>query len=62
MKLPEMLELYRLAAPANMKQIATEFRSMSPPDQAELLFWMVVDASTNPMNVRTENVGQRTAS
>jgi hypothetical protein len=54
MKLSEMLPLYRAAAPANMTEIASEFLALSPSEQRELLFWMVVDASTNPTNIRKE--------
>lgn len=60
MKLVEMLEFYRNTAAPNMLAIATEFRSLTPSEQRELLFWMVVDASTNPTTVRTQqHVGQQ---
>jgi hypothetical protein len=56
MKLSEMLPLYRAAAAPNMIDVAEEFQALSPSEQRELLFWMVVDASTNPTNVRSEHV------
>ena len=54
-KLLEMLDLYRNTAAPNMLAIAAEFRQMTPSEQRELLFWMCVDASTNPTTVRTQN-------
>lgn len=62
MKLSEMLMLYRGNATPNMQAIEAEFAALSPSEQRELLFWMVVDVTSNPTNVRSENVGQRTAS
>lgn len=56
MKLIEMLELYRNTAAPNMLAIASEFRHLTSSEQRELLFWMVVDASTNPTKVSTQNV------
>lgn len=55
MKLSEMLMLYRGNATPNMQAIAAEFMALQPSEQRELLFWMVVDASTNPTNVRTQH-------
>jgi hypothetical protein len=55
MKLSEMLMLYRNSANPNMQAIAAEFADLSASEQRELLFWMVVDASTNPTNVRSEH-------
>jgi len=59
MKLSQMIDLYRGAASPQMKEIAVEFGFMSAAEQRELLFWMVVDASTNPTNVRTQNVERK---
>jgi hypothetical protein len=52
MKLSQMLDLYRGAATPQMKEIAVEFNFLSASEQRELLFWMVVDASTNPTKVQ----------
>lgn len=38
-----MLETYRANANDFMRQQATEFRSMSPSDQREFLFWMMAN-------------------
>ena len=62
MKLSEMLMLYRGNATPNMQAIAAEFEQLQPAQQRELLFWMVVDVTSNPTNVRSEHAGQRTAS
>lgn len=59
MKLLEMLPLYRDAAPPNMREIAREFQAMSPSEQRELLFWMVIDTANNPTSIRSENVGPK---
>lgn len=56
MKITDMLSMYRVAAAPNMQAVAEEFLALSPSEQRELLFWMVVDASTNPTNVRTADV------
>lgn len=62
MKLSDMLTLYRGKAPPGMTDVVTEFLALNPSEQRELLFWLVVDASTNPTTVRTEHGQQRTAS
>jgi hypothetical protein len=49
MKLSEMLPLYRgNAAGTLMEAIATEFQALSAAEQRELLFWMLIDTTTNP--------------
>ena len=57
MKLSEMLPLYRAAPPPAMAGVAAEFAALSPSEQRELLFWMVVDASTNPTTIRSQDAG-----
>ena len=54
MKLPEMLAFYRKAAAEPMQAIATEFRALAPADQRELLFWMIIDTTTNPTRAANE--------
>ncbi len=56
MKLAEMLAHYRAAAPPFMQEVAAEFGAMTPEAQRELLFWMVIDVTTNPTTIRSENV------
>jgi len=48
MKLSEMLAMYRDTANPMMKEIAVEFQFLSRSDQNELLFWMIIDVTTNP--------------
>ena len=52
MRLTEMLALYRQAAGDQMQAIASEFAALSPSDQRELLFWMIIDTTTNPTRLR----------
>jgi hypothetical protein len=51
MKPSEMLAIYRETAAAPMKEIAAEFQFMSASDQRELLFWMIIDVTTNPTRI-----------
>jgi hypothetical protein len=48
MNVSEMLEGYRSAANPMMQLVWAEFRALSPAEQRELLFWMIVDTATNP--------------
>jgi len=47
MKLTDMLAFYRGKALAPMQDIAAEFKALSPADQRELLFWMIIDTNSN---------------
>jgi hypothetical protein len=48
MNVSDMLEGYRSAANPMMQVVWAEFRVLSPAEQRELLFWMIVDTATNP--------------
>jgi hypothetical protein len=48
MNVSDMLEGYRSAANPMMQSVWAEFRVLSPAEQRELLFWMIVDTATNP--------------
>jgi len=48
----DMLERYRVAANPMMQAVRAEFAALSPAQQRELLFWMVVDTATNPTHPR----------
>lgn len=52
-QLRDMLGTYRTLNRANpmMADIADEFLAMSPAEQRELLFWMVIDAAKNPTRI-----------
>ena len=48
MNVSDMLDGYRAAASPPMQAVYAEFRLLSPAEQRELLFWMIVDTATNP--------------
>jgi hypothetical protein len=48
MNVSDMLDGYRSAANPMMQIVWAEFRGLSPAEQRELLFWMIVDTATNP--------------
>jgi hypothetical protein len=58
MNVSDMLEGYRAAASPPMQLVFAEFRVLSPAEQRELLFWMIVDTATNPTQ-RASNGQQR---
>lgn len=52
MKISEMLSLYRGAAGPEMAAIAAEFQALYASEQRELLFWMIIDTTTNPTRLQ----------
>ena len=52
-----MLELYRRAAVPFVAENVKLFNAMKPPDQAELLFYMIMDFASNKekTDVHTSN-------
>lgn len=57
MNVTHMLAAYRGAANLQMQEVAHEFRQLSPADQREFLFWMIVDTATNPTKVQVNAAG-----
>ena len=53
----DMLAGYRAAAQPALQAIAAEFMDMSPSQQRELLFWMLIETITNPTRIQHANPG-----
>ena len=55
MNVRQMLEMYRGAAAPALEMIVGEFKSLTPAEQREFLFWAFLDVTTHP--TRTQHVG-----